>query len=122
MDNMNVKSFEDLIAWQKAFACCKKVFETSRDFPKDELFGLTAHIKKSAVSIPSNIAEGFERKNDREFNTFIQIALGSIAELKTQILIARDLGYLLPEKAGGLLNDLDECRKVIHGLKRVLKI
>lgn len=118
---MAIQNFEDLIAWQKAYALCLFVHKLTQDFPKEEQYGLTAHLRKTAVSCPSNIAEGFERKNDKEFNTFIRITLGSLAELKTQTYLAKDLGYLVTAEYRNVFKQIDEVRKILHGLRGKLK-
>ena len=91
---MGIQKFEDLIAWQKAYNLCLVIYRLTGNFPREEQFGLAAHLRKTALSCPSNIEEGYERKNTKEFNTFIRIALGSLAELKTQVLLAKDLNFI----------------------------
>ena len=88
---MYIKSFKELIVWQKSIELVKEIYISSREFPKEELYGLTSQMRRSSVSIPSNIAEGKKRKTKRDFIQFLRIADGSAAELETQIIIAKDL-------------------------------
>ena len=88
------KSYRDLIAWKKSIDLVGKIYSFTRSFPKEEIYGLTSQIRRAAVSIPSNIAEGAGRSGHREFVQFLSIARGSLSELETQLLIAADLGYM----------------------------
>jgi four helix bundle protein len=115
---MSIKRFEDLLAWQKSYELCRFVFQITKHFPKEEIYGLAAHIRKTALSCPSNIAEGYERRNNKEFNTFLRIALGSIGELKTQLLLAKDLGYISTDNFEKSIILLEDSRKIIHGLRK----
>ena len=87
--------YKDLAVWQKSINFTVEIYKLTQTFPKDELYGLTSQIRKAAVSIPSNIAEGNERNSHKEFNQFLHIALGSAAELGTQLLIAKELCAIL---------------------------
>ena len=87
-----MKSHKDLIVWQKSMSLVKHLYEVTRKFPKEELFGLTSQMRRAAVSIPSNIAEGYGRLYDRERARFVGVALGSASELETQLLISEQLG------------------------------
>ncbi|MFA6533566.1 MAG: four helix bundle protein [Patescibacteria group bacterium] len=103
---MLFKSYQDLIVWQKAIDLVKTVYELTASFPQAELFGLTTQIRRAAVSVPSNIAEGYGRRSDGDFARFILISRGSLMELETQLLIAKSLGFGKPEqfrKTEGLL-------------------
>ncbi len=88
---MYIESFKELIVWQKALIVVKEVYRITALFPKEELYGLVSQMRRSAVSIPSNIAEGKKRKTKKDFIQFLHIAEGSAAELETQMLIAKDL-------------------------------
>lgn len=88
---MIVKSYKELIVWQKSMTLVKEIYMLTERFPKDELFGLRSQIERAAVSIPSNIAEGYLRRHRKEYSQFLSIALGSSAELETQILICKSL-------------------------------
>ena len=89
-----VQTYRDLVAWQKAMELTEHIYEVTKSFPKDERFGLTAQMRRSAVSIPSNIAEGFGRSHSRDFKRFLQIAKGSLFEFQTQAELARRMKWL----------------------------
>jgi len=89
-----IKNFQDLRIWQKSIEVVKDIYILTKKFPKEELYGLTSQMRRSAVSIPSNIAEGFRRYHNKEYKQFLYIALGSCAELETQIIIANELDYI----------------------------
>lgn len=90
---MKTKSFKDLIVWQKAYKLVLKIYKITQNFPNFELYGLSLQIRKAAVSVPSNIAEGYGRKHKAEYEQFLSIAYGSLLELQTQYLLAVDLKY-----------------------------
>ncbi|WP_027386574.1 four helix bundle protein [Chryseobacterium gregarium] len=114
-------NFEKLIFWQKSIELAKEVYIICSDLPKDEKFGLVSQIKRSVVSIPSNIAEGAGRNNDREFYHFLGIANASSFELQTQLILTRELGLLNAEKVNGLISNLNEIQKMIYSFKSNLK-
>jgi four helix bundle protein len=89
-----IKNFQDLRIWQKGIEVVKDLYLLTKKFLKEELYGLTSQMRRSAVSIPSNIAEGFRRYHNKEYKQFLYIALGSCAELETQIIIANELDYI----------------------------
>ena len=91
---MAVRNYSELIAWQKAMDLVAMVYASTKTFPKEELYGLTNQLRRAAVSVPSNIAEGQGRKSRNEFVRYLSIAHGSLCEVETQILIAERLGYL----------------------------
>lgn len=90
---MKTESFKDLIVWQKSYQLVLEVYKFSRSFPKEETYSLTQQMRRSAISIPSNIAEGYGRQFNKEYKQFLSIAYGSRCELETQYLLAVDLGY-----------------------------
>jgi four helix bundle protein len=89
-----VRKHHELKAWQEAMELVKEIYQVTRDFPKEEIYGLVSQMRHAAVSIPSNISEGAARGGDREFIQFLIIARGSLSELETQLLISHDLGYM----------------------------
>lgn len=91
---MKIESYENLIVWQKSMDLVTAIYELTRQFPKEEVFGLTSQMRRAAVSIPSNIAEGSRRGSRKDFRNFLLIAYGSGAELETQIKIAKRLSYV----------------------------
>jgi four helix bundle protein len=117
---MRVERFEDLIAWQKARVLTKDVYLTTMDPRFERDFALCGQIRKSAISVPSNIAEGFERGGRREFHQFLSVAKGSCAELRTQIYIAADVGYIDDSTAKRLLAEAAEVGKIIGGLRKAV--
>jgi len=89
-----IKNFQDLRIWQIGIEVVKNIYILTKKFPKEELYGLTSQMRRSVVSIPSNIAEGFRRYHNKEYKQFLYTALGSCAELETQIIIANELDYI----------------------------
>ena len=115
-----IKSYRDLLVWQKAMDLVTEVYRVTKEFPKEERFGLTEQIRRAAVSLPANIAEGQGRRHRREFRNFLSIALGSLAELETHLEIARRLGYLTLEAYEALLCQTQELGRMVNGLLRSL--
>ncbi len=113
-----MQSHRDLDVWKMAMNLVSEVYRLTKEYPKEELFSLTSQIRRSAISIPSNIAEGAARSGRKEFIQFLYIALGSCAELETQLLIARNLGYPGDEE---LFNHLLRIRFMLLGLIKNLK-
>lgn len=109
-----MKSHKDLDVWKKSMEMVANIYRLTRQFPSDEQFGLTSQIRRSAISIPSNIAEGAARNSDKEFKHFLYIALGSASEVETQLLIAEKLGFL--ESAGFFQSEISDIRKMLTGL------
>jgi four helix bundle protein len=124
MEKQPRNSHKDLILWQKALDLAVAVHEASATFTRAEIFGLVSQVRRAAVSIPSNIAEGSARRSTREFIAFLHIARGSLAEVETQLLLAQRVGYLSNERLAGLQLKLDEVGRimnaVITGLRRRL--
>jgi four helix bundle protein len=119
---MASRNYRDLIAWQKAMDLVEGTYRASRKFPKEELYGLVSQIRRAAVSIPSNIAEGEGRGNPREFGHFLRVAHGSLRELETQTLIAQRLTYAEEAEATELLGLAGEVGRLITGLIRSLNV
>jgi len=118
--NRKITNFGDLDVWQKGIEIVKDVYTTVEGFPRQEVFGLTSQMRRSAVSIPSNIAEGFNRFHNKEYKQFLYVALGSCAELETQIEIAAELKYLAAEAKGALLEKLDHETRMLRNLVKKL--
>ena len=110
---------KDLDVWKKGMELVEKVYSMSRAFPDSERYGLTSQIRRAAVSIPSNIAEGAARKSDKELLQFLSIAIGSLAELETQYLIAIRLGFLEDNKA--IINLITDEKKLLLGYRNYIK-
>lgn len=115
-------TYRDLIAWQKAMDLVIGVYRFSQQFPADERFNLTSQIRKSGVSIASNIAEGHGRRTSKDFSHFLWIANGSISELETQALVAERLQYTSAEATESLLVETDEVRRIAAGLRKSLNV
>lgn len=111
-----IQSFTDLIAWQQGHALVLMLYSSTKLFPRDEDFALKHQIRKAAVSITSNIAEGFSRQSVRDKANFYTIALGSVTEIQNQILISRDVGYLTAERFDQLSKQSVSVCKILHGL------
>ena len=113
-----VNNFKDLRIWKIAVELVKKIYKTSSKFPKEEVYGLTSQMRRAAVSIPSNVAEGFRRQHNNEFKQFLYISLGSCAELETQIVIAQELGYIDSNQTTKLVEDLEYiCKMTTNFIK-----
>ncbi len=115
-----ITNFRDLDVWQKGIEIVKGVYRTVESFPRQEVFGLTAQMRRSAVSIPSNVAEGFNRFHNKEYRQFLYVALGSCAELETQIEIASELKYLGAQAKDALLEKLDHETRMLRNLVKKL--
>ena len=118
---MTLKHYQELIAWQKAMDLAALAYKMTRGFPREELFGLALQIRRAAVSIPSNIAEGQGRNTTRDFMHFLGIAIGSLQELETQVIVADRLRYLNADAKAGFLDLSSEVGRLIHGLINSLK-
>ncbi|MGA7982024.1 MAG: four helix bundle protein [Chromatiaceae bacterium] len=118
---VHVQSYRDLIVWQKSMDLVERVYRMTRVFPKEEMYGLSSQIRRAAVSIPSNIAEGQARKSTAEFLHFLSIAQGSRAEVETQTLIAQRLGYVTQAQIKEILSLLDEISRMLNTLRTKLQ-
>jgi four helix bundle protein len=112
-----MKGHRDLIAWQKAMALVTAIYQATKDFPREEIFGLTSQIRRAAVSIPSNLAEGVGRNSANELRHFIGHARGSLLEVETQLEIALNLNFLSQPDFDSLFEKTSELGKVINGLR-----
>jgi four helix bundle protein len=114
------KPHHQLNVWQKAIGFVKQIYQVTGEFPSEEKFGLVSQMRRSAISIASNVSEGAGRNNKKEFNQFLGIAQGSLCELETQLIISRELGFLPDQLADKLIEELDEISKMIIGLQRAI--
>lgn len=117
---MSVRDYRDLLVWQKSVDFVEAIYRLSRNFPQHEQYGLTNQLRRSAVSVPSNIAEGQARQHRNEFRQFLFIAKGSLAEAHTQILISNRLDYLTNEELENLNKNINELQKMLHSLIKKL--
>lgn len=110
------RSYKDLLAWQKSMDLVTAIYRTTAGFPKEEQFGLTSQLRRAAVSIPSNIAEGQGRLSQNEFRYFLGQSRGSLMEVETQLQISHNLGYVERQRLDHLLNDCAEVGRILNGL------
>jgi len=113
-----IKTHKDLDVWKEAMTLAKEIYRLTANFPKEETYGLVSQIRRAAVSIPSNIAEGAARNSSKEFIQFLYVSLGSLAELETQLLLSRELGFL---KNDGTNGSIERIRKMLLGLIKHLR-
>ena len=113
---MIIKGFQDLEVWKKAIVLVKNIYLITQTFPKEETYGMTSQIRRAAVSIPSNIAEGKARQSKKEYVQFLFIALGSTAEVQTQIIIAKELQYITEKNKLDILENLDHIARMLRRL------
>ena len=118
---MAVQNYRELIVWQKAMDLVELVYQATKAFPKEELYGLTNQVRRAAVSIPSNIAEGQARQSTAEFKNFLSIAQGSRAEVETQIMIAQRLHYISQQQTDQILALSEEIKRMMYSLSAKLK-
>ena len=119
--NYKLKSYKELIVWQKSFALCKEVYALTEKFPKSEQFGLTSQLRRCSTSIPSNIAEGYNRYSKPHYLRFLYIANGSLAELETQLLLSYELNYLNQENFREVKEQQAEVQRIMMGLIKSLR-
>ena len=119
MEKPQVNDYRDLDAWKVARGLVKDVYVATRSLPEDERFGLTSQMRRAAVSIPCNIAEGYGRGSRQEYIRYLRIARGSAAELETQVILCEDLGYSLSKS--DLADTLRRCHQLLNGLLRALQ-
>ena len=115
-----MKNYRKLKVWHKAYHLALHVYQITKRFPKEEIFGLPRQMRRAAVSISSNIAEGYGRNTEKDLLRFLHIAAGSACELESQILISRDLAFSEKETSAELLSDCEEVRKMLAGMIRKL--
>ena len=114
-----MRTHRDLDIWREGIDLVTKIYKITSDFPKDEMYGLMSQMRRAAISFPSNIAEGAARNSIAEYIRFIYIALGSLSELETQVIIAKNLGYI--SDIDTLLNEIETLGKKTHSLIKYLK-
>jgi four helix bundle protein len=120
-DEIKTGSYKDLLVWQKGIALVKQVYQLTRNSPDEERFGLISQMRRAAVSVPSNIAEGQARHTTGEFIQFISHAEGSLAELDTQLILAVELNYCETKNAHHAFAQIYELRKMLNALRRKLQ-
>lgn len=115
-------NYLELKIWQEARKLVKEVYSLTAGFPKEKVYGLTSQIRRAVVSIPSNIAEGTGRNSDKEFQRFLEYAIGSLFELETQIILANDLNFISSEDYEKVYSDIKSLIRMIVKFKSVLKV
>jgi four helix bundle protein len=115
------KPHKKLVAWQKSMDLVEKIYELSKRFPRDEVYGLTSQVRRAAVSVPSNIAEGAAGRSSVQFRNYLSVAIGSLNELDTQLEIAQRVGYVDAAAISETVALVDECLAVTYGLRRSLQ-
>ena len=116
-----LKNYKDLKVWQKSYELCLKIYRLTAKFPKEERYGLTSQIRRAAVSIPSNIVEGYGRKTTADYLRFLYIAYGSICELETQLLLSGDLNYVNQEYLESLKDGTEEVERMLKAMIKSLE-
>jgi four helix bundle protein len=119
---VKIKSFQDLEIWKRSMKLVEEIYNLTRDFPKDEIYGLTSQLRRSAVSVPSNMAEGFARFHNKEYKQFLYISLGSCAELTTQLIIASRLQYASEKIINAMIDEIEQISKMTMSLIKCLAI
>lgn len=115
-----MKTHKDLLVWQKSIQFVTHIYDQTKSFPREEIYCLVSQIRRACISIPSNISEGCARKNTTEYIHFLYIALGSAAELETQLIISTSLNYISDDTANDLMNQLTEIIRMLTGLIKSL--
>ena len=115
-----IKTYRDLDIWNAGIALVKDIYKLTEKFPKNEIYGLVSQMRRSAISIPSNVAEGVRRHHNKEYKQFLHISLGSCAELETQLTIAKELKYVQESEEARLLERLDHICRMISNLVKKL--
>lgn len=116
-----MNNFRELLVWQRSINLVVKVYEVTREFPKEEKFNLVSQMQRAATSIPSNIAEGAGRNTNSLFKHFLTIAIGSSHELETQIIISKQLSYINEDNCGVILAELNSIQKMLYALHNSLQ-
>ena len=116
-----MRDFHSLVVWQKAHVLTLNVYRLTKRFPDDERFGLISQLRRSAASVPANLAEGCGRGGEQEFARFVQIAMGSAAEVEYHLLLAKDLGYIADTDFDMLQNAIEEVKRMLASLLRTVR-
>jgi len=116
-----LKSYKDLKVWQRSYQLCLEIYKITKGFPDEEKYGLTSQLRRAAVSVPSNISEGYGRKTTPEYIQFLYIAYGSVCEIETQILLSGDLGYISNGRLEMLNEGIREVERILKALIRSLE-
>ena len=116
-----IRNYHDLEVWKKARILVKIIYKLTSLFPREELYGLTSQLRRAAVSIPSNIAEGHSRSGTKDYIQFVSMAIGSLAEVETQVLLALDLGFCHADDIADIIEQICVLQRMLHALRNSLK-
>ena len=116
-----MSTFRDLLIWQKSMTLITQIYQSTNQFPKEEIFGLTSQIRRNAISIPSNIAEGFGRESKQDFLRYLNISIGSLFEFQTQLEIAKNINYLNENEFNNIFEDSREIERMLVSFIKKLK-
>ncbi|HMK64178.1 MAG TPA: four helix bundle protein [Thermodesulfobacteriota bacterium] len=116
-----LRNYKELKVWEKSYQLCLEIYRIAEGFPKIEIYGLISQMRRAALSIPSNIAEGYGRKTLPEYLRFLYIAYGSVCELETQIILSGDLGYIKENQLSKFLKEVGEVERMLQGLIKSLE-
>jgi four helix bundle protein len=119
-EEIRIKSYKDLLVWQSGIQLVKEVYLLTQQFPGEEKFGLVSQMRRAAVSVPSNIAEGQARRSTAEFMQFLSISQGSLAELETQLIVSIELGFCSHDGTSELFGAIHRLQKMLHSLRTKL--
>lgn len=118
---MKIKSYRELKVWSLAMELVENIYSHTTSFPHEEKFGLSSQLRRAAVSVPSNIAEGHSKQSSKEYLRHISIAMGSLAELETQVELSKRLNYVNAESLNELISCMDEIGKMLRGIQKTMK-
>jgi four helix bundle protein len=116
-----VQDFKNLLVWQKSHVCALQIYRLTKQFPDDERFGLTSQLRRGAASIPANLAEGCGRGSDQDFARFVQIAMGSAAEVEYHLILARDLEYVKSDDFASAASAIEEVKRMLASLLKTVR-
>ena len=116
MENKKVESFKDLIVWQKGIELVNEIYKVTKHFPKEELYGLISQIRRAAISVPTNVAEGWGRGTTKNYIQFLEISRGSLYELNTLIIISTNQEYLSSEKCSEIESTINEIGRILNAI------
>ena len=116
-----IKSYKDLLVWQKGIVIVNEIYLLCTDLPKDEMYGLQSQMKRASISIPSNIAEGYGRNYTQNYIQFLRMARGSLLELETQIIISKELGFIKTDKFNQIINLITEENKMLNAFIKAIR-
>lgn len=116
-----INSYHDLEVWKRSRLLVKSIYDLTKTFPKEEMFGLSSQMRRAAISIPSNIAEGYSRHGIKDYIHFISISFGSTAEIETQLLLSQDIGYVDLATVDTIMAELKALQRMLHRLRQSLQ-